>query len=53
MPDETETRDERAMRQWAEWLQFLRAGVPIPEWPGEVRSRPITLSSVRRSDSAS
>lgn len=22
---------------WTAWFAFIQAGVPLPEWPGEVR----------------
>ena len=36
MPDEIESRDERLTRVFEAWWVFLRAGIPIPEWPGEI-----------------
>lgn len=37
MPDETESRDERWTRLFIEWWEWIHAGVPIVEWPGEVK----------------
>lgn len=38
MPDEVESKDERLTRKFGEWMEFLKAGVAIQEWPGEERS---------------